>query len=480
MKKLLVLLIAAVMLVAMVACQTPGNNPTTSTNGVTNGATDSASETASLEIPEVTYDGADFGIVTRGGDWQKDIFVEGTVEEQSDIVSSAVIERNQRIADKFDVNMVFYAHPGDDLETLVLADDDTYQIMIPAAQRSFTGIVEGLYVEWGQLPYVDLSKPWWYQDAVETFTIGGNLYNCLSDFTFNNVQCTACVYFNRDLLDNLGVDEDIYDLVKSGAWTWDKMASIAKLGSADLDKDDELYIYFDQYGYVTQLWGGPMTCLFSQGGSISAKDENDYPYLTVGSEKNETIITSFIENIYDQDWSYVKDGVEVRESFSQGRAIFCEENLGVATLVFRFSDVDYGIVPPPKYDEDQAEYRTVINAATNITVVPKSNKRLEMTSILMEYLAADSHENVLPVYYETALKQKGTQDDTAIEMIELIRKSVSVDLVAYMGNCAGLDCIGVAMLMGNSRNFYSYYDANVEAANLSIQNYINMFKENAS
>jgi len=352
--------------------------------------------------------------------------------------------------------------------------------MIPAAQRSFTGIVEGLYVEWGQLPYVDLSKPWWYQDAVETFTIGGNLYNCLSDFTFNNVQCTACVYFNRDLLDNLGVDEDIYDLVKSGAWTWDKMASIAKLGSADLDKDDELYIYFDQYGYVTQLWGGPMTCLFSQGGSISAKDENDYPYLTVGSEKNETIITSFIENIYDQDWSYVKDGVEVRESFSQGRAIFCEENLGVATLVFRFSDVDYGIVPPPKYDEDQAEYRTVINAATNITVVPKSNKRLEMTSILMEYLAADSHENVLPVYYETALKQKGTQDDTAIEMIELIRKSVSVDLVAYMGNCAGLDCIGVAMLMGNSRNFYSYYDANVEAANLSIQNYINMFKENAS
>jgi len=71
-------------------------------------------------------------------------------------------------------------------------------------------------------------------------------------------------------------------------------------------------------------------------------------------------------------------------------------------------------------------------------------------------------------------------NDTAIEMIELIRKSVSVDLVAYMGNCAGLDCIGVAMLMGNSRNFYSYYDANVEAANLSIQNYINMFKENAS
>ena len=338
---------------------------------------------------------------------------------------------------------------------------------------------ENLLYTFDNIPYVDLSKPWWYQSAVETFTIGGYLYNCLSDYTFNNIQCTACVYFNRDLLDTLGVQESIYDLVESGAWTWDKMASIAKLGSADLDKDNDLHIYFDQYGYVTQLWGGPMTCLFSQGGSISAKDENDYPYLTVGDEKNEKIMSSFLENIYDQEWSYVKDGVEVRESFSQGRAIFCEENLGVATLIFRFSDVDYGIVPPPKYDEAQANYQTVINAGTNMTVVPKTNKRLEMTSILMEYLASDSHENVLPVYYESALKQKGSRDDTAIEMIELIRNCATVDLLAFMGGLNGLDSIGVHMISNNSENFYVYYDANIAAANLTIQEYINKYKENA-
>jgi hypothetical protein len=49
-----------------------------------------------------------------------------------------------------------------------------------------------------------------------------------------------------------------------------------------------------------------------------------------------------------------------------------------------------------------------------------------------------------------------------------------------MGGLSGLDCIGVAMITDNSRNFYAYYDAAIEAANLTIQEYINKYNENAS
>jgi hypothetical protein len=258
------------------------------------------------------------------------------------------------------------------------------------------------------------------------------------------------------------------------------MIEIAKLGSADLDKDDDINIFWDRYGFVTQLGGGAVDVLYSQGCKLGSRDENGLPVIDINLNKVDEIYSKFLDKVFYQDYGYVRDGVEVRNSFSEGRAIFCEENLGVATIVFRNSKVEYGIVPNPTYDESQGtDYRCLVNAATNVLAVPVSNTKLEMTGAVMEYMANYGYEKLVELYYENTLKQKGTRDDTAIRMVDIIKNSACVDFLYYLGNLGGLDQIGPEVCSGRSDNVVALYDANIEIARLNLQAAIEQFKKNA-
>ena len=173
--------------------------------------------------------------------------------------------------------------------------------------------------------------------------------------------------------------------------------------------------------------------------------------------------------------------MEVRDAFKEGRALFCEENLGVATVVFRNSKVEYGIVPNPTYDEAQGtDYRCLVNAATNVLAVPVSNSKLEMTGAVMEYMANYGYENLVEVYYESTLKQKGTRDDTAFRMVDLIKNSACVDFLYYLGNLSGIDSIGAMICSGSSDSVATYYAMYIDAARQNLSDAIELFKNNAN
>ena len=88
---------------------------------------------------------------------------------------------------------------------------------------------------------------------------------------------------------------------------------------------------------------------------------------------------------------------------------------------------DYGIIPYPKYDETQEEYRTTSHNAVSMMCFPVTVKDPEMSAIITEALCAESYRNVIPQYYDIALKAKGARDDESGEMIDLIRDSLIFD-----------------------------------------------------
>ncbi len=482
MKKIVVLMLALLLVFGAVACSgtpTPGSDSKTNPVKDTSRPDDATSEPPEVVIPEKKYDGADFFVWTRGGDWDTDTFVENDAGFETDKLSAAVHNRNIDVMDKFDIKLSYIDNV--DIDPLILASEDTYQILVPAGRNAMEGVVAGAYVDYGKLPFVDTTKPWWNQDSVKEFTIDGKVYTCLNDFTYNYIQLISCTYFNKDLLSDFGFEDNyIYDLVDQGKWTFDQMIEIAKLGSADLDKDDDINIFWDRYGFVTQLGGGAVDVLYSQGCKLGSRDENGLPVIDINLNKVDEIYSKFLDKVFYQDYGYVRDGVEVRNSFSEGRAIFCEENLGVATIVFRNSKVEYGIVPNPTYDESQGtDYRCLVNAATNVLAVPVSNTKLEMTGAVMEYMANYGYEKLVELYYENTLKQKGTRDDTAIRMVDIIKNSACVDFLYYLGNLGGLDQIGPEVCSGRSDNVVALYDANIEIARLNLQAAIEQFKKNA-
>ena len=47
-------------------------------------------------------------------------------------------------------------------------------------------------------------------------------------------------------------------------------------------------------------------------------------------------------------------------------------------------------------------------------------KNLEMTGVILEAMASDSAQNLVPAFYEVLLKSKHTRDDDSEEMLEIV------------------------------------------------------------
>ncbi len=71
----------------------------------------------------------------------------------------------------------------------------------------------------------------------------------------------------------------------------------------------------------------------------------------------------------------------------------------------REMETDFGIIPYPKYDENQSSYATRL-CYYMPTVVPITIKgeRLDRAGVMLEALACEYASNVVPAYYEIALK----------------------------------------------------------------------------
>jgi len=61
-------------------------------------------------------------------------------------------------------------------------------------------------------------------------------------------------------------------------------------------------------------------------------------------------------------------------------------------------------------------------------VVPSNAPNPERTGIILEALAAESRNTVIPAYKETCLKTKFARDDESLGMLDIIFDNVVVDL----------------------------------------------------
>ena len=120
--------------------------------------------------------------------------------------------------------------------------------------------------------------------------------------------------------------------------------------------------------------------------------------------------------------SYTDDlNREATKVFAEGRALFEAQILGNAAAL-RSVEFDFGIVPYPKYNEQQANYRTTAWDAYNLFCIPRTAD-LDYVGAVTEHLAARAYQYVLPAFYDKALLSKYARDEDSAEMIALIRES---------------------------------------------------------
>jgi hypothetical protein len=119
------------------------------------------------------------------------------------------------------------------------------------------------------------------------------------------------------------------------------------------------------------------------------------------------------------------------QMFEESRGLFWITNL---QIVIRLRDLEtpMGIVPVPKFSEDQEDYSNVVWTVGSYVAVPKTVTDQQRVGVILEAMAAKSMQLLRPAYYDIALNGKYLRDEESIGMLDIIIKERVYDLgLAY-------------------------------------------------
>ena len=138
----------------------------------------------------------------------------------------------------------------------------------------------------------------------------------------------------------------------------------------------------------------------------------------------------------------------------------------------------YGILPLPKFDEEQAFYRTSSRNTHNSFSMPVTCADPDTAGAVLEALSSSNHEKVLPAYFETALKTKYSRDDDSARMYDLIRESMFLDFGYTYCNATGNAIATVFRGAFNGNRVASLLASNKEVLETTLRDYIEEVRSN--
>ena len=419
-KSLLCFLLAALTLAA--SCGDAGvDSKTTDSEAVSESSESSASGDG---LGEHDFGGAEFRIFTR---WTTLFYPYLDVaEEASDTLNDAVYRRNRKLEERFnfkfneecyDKNILGNEAP----EKLLLSGDDLYDLYVGRNVNMYNWAADGYFHPIEDLKYIDITKSWWNPELTKELSLCGNQYFAAGAFNISSYDYTHALLFNKEMAKSYQLD-DFYELVRSGRWTFDAFAKNARITVSDLNSDSKMDAE-DQYGYTSNANQVMPSFWISAGCTSVKKDSDENLVFSAPSDQKFIDVYQKVFSITwdDNIWHRVSidiRGEEEKELFGQGHALFTGVTcFQISTL--RDSVVDFGIIPYPKYDEAQEKYYSRIEGC-ELFGVPYTNKNVDMTSIILEAMAYESLQRVVPAYYDVTLKVKLTRDNESADMLDIV------------------------------------------------------------
>ncbi len=415
-------------------------NETTQEETAVDAAAETETETetedsrASVEdgLPERDFGGATFTLLTR------DDYIDTFMPEEltGEGVNDTLYQRNLKISDRFNVAMQYVSHPcnyGDQatqwnnlLANSVTSGDGAYDLVAGYAATVVNIVSKGIFRNWNEVPYVNMSQPWWSEQIQDAFTVNGKMFYMTGDYSLSLWSNMYAFIFNKEIAENYNI-ENLYDVVREGKWTLDKLQEISEKCSSDIDGNG-VYDENDAYG-MTSNWSTAIdTFQISCGMKVLSKTESGSLEFTLNNERSTAVLEKVNKLYHESHGAYAADGDAYFDKiYLDGRALFFPQYFD-GTTKLREMDADYGILPYPKFDEEQENYINTSRDNFDLFALTIDVKDVEMSGIITEALAAESYRTVIPQYYDVVLKVKNSRDEDSAEMIDIIRDTLSFDL----------------------------------------------------
>lgn len=410
--------------------------------------TESASETVEiipqLELPTMDFEGRSFVILA--GEYSSStktqtFFVD---EDDGDVLNGALYLRNLALKERFNMTFENVKCSADDMisgravKAAVQAGDDAYDMAVVLDRGSLKLGMEGILQPYTDLGYVDIDKPWWYENVSSYLSIDNKLFFTFGYHSIESFDALNVLLFNKTIADSHNF-ESPYNLIADGKWTIEALYNMMKGAVSDLNGDGKMDDS-DLWGanfYVNEWYNnfGPVS-----GAYTITKDSSDLPVLSVVDNEKLINIWQKLKDYADQGLVFNMSTAKVTiynkgfaydnamEMFAAGHTLFTGTYCNYIACLKNMTD-EFGIIPYPKNVEvDAGSIYYGYTSGGWPLIVPITNTRIEETGAVLEAMAYESYITVIPKYYEIVLLVKQSRDDESANMLRMMNENRVMDL----------------------------------------------------
>ncbi|MBO5275277.1 MAG: extracellular solute-binding protein [Clostridia bacterium] len=432
-----------------------------------------AQETRESALPEkMDFEGTQITILCREDEANTSYINEfGALAETGDVINDAIYMRNRLVEERLNVIINPFNMDGyydnrkeflDKVRNSVSAGDEGYDLVAGYAAYISTLATEGMLLNLADAPYIDYSMPWWNHSIIEEAGINGKNYFVTGDIGISYLGSAFVTYYNKMLAEDLGIT-GLYDLVREGKWTKEKVSEYVKMASYDLNGDGKLDFDSDRWGFAANQASEYLSAY-----DIRLTDyENGIPVLDIDVEKGVAALEWLQAFFYENEGAAPMNTVSAShtislEMFESGRCLFYNSHLG-RMIYLRGMEDDFGVLPIWKWDENQENYMTQTHDGISLFCVPVSCKNFDAVSAAMEALAEEGSYSVLPTFYDVALQSKFARDEESEEMMDLIKDSIVFRTeMVYSANLDLLHNLLNVLAKKSTINFATYHAKNAD------------------
>ena len=452
---------------------------------------DTSPEYIRENYPDTLPDNLDFGGETlrlyyRNSENYKLDFV--ATDISGDSISDAVYKRNQSVEERLKIKLELIAGSSDSktycsyIRNSTLSGDNEFDLISAYQAYTIPLSLEGCFHDLVDAPYLDFDMPWWdYEYMAELQVNDDKVFFLQGDIALFMIGSMGSVFFNKAIFTSLyGSADDFYNLIFDGRWTMDLFGEYSAgayfdsngNGSADAG---------DRYGFAATTVKSTEHFMYDAGVVACSRDANGLPTLVLDNEHTIAVIEKMYELYYENVGAFIESADSSINTFENmfidSRLLFLPGWMYMARKISTSNMTDdYGIIPWPKFNEQQASYRTLVHDGTTIYCISAATvgSRFEMTCAATEAFAAESYRSVVPTYYDIALKYRYTNDAQSAQMVDLIRENITTDFF-YANNYSFTGSPGLIcrkLMQGKSSNFKSYYKAVSKTAAVELEKII--------
>ncbi|MBQ7300036.1 MAG: hypothetical protein IJW77_09355 [Clostridia bacterium] len=437
-------------------------------------------------VPEDT-NGYEFRVTVDQGS----VLVNGQVqwdsdEENGDTINDAIYQRNLAVEEQYNCTISLLTAEEDDLvaKKAIMAGDDFTDIMIIDSMSQTTDLCAiGLFSNLSDMPELHLDAPWWDQ-PIRELAIYGKQFVTTGAITIKDDLSQMCVMFNKELAAKNDYN-DFYQHVLDGTWTWELMKNRTKDIYSDLNGDGEMGPY-DLYGMIT-FDDGPYFMAVGANMHTVIYDNATESYLS--NWESEDVMTKLMDYV---DFAISTPGVIIRGSnrvnntfgddgklvdrtFRENRALFWVGNFG-ATVNMRDMESDFGLLPIPKWNEEQKQYCCTVTGGSAPVTIPTTVSDPHITALITDAMAYESMFTLTPAFYDVFLDEKILRDEDSLATVDLMFASKKYDF-DWQLDITEIDRSISDMVAAHSNNLVKKIASSSKRAQKLIDKYIEKYED---